>query len=400
MPHSHHSHSGQFCSHAKDTLSEVLSRAHSLGFTHFHLSEHVPRHSLIHLYPEEIEAGKTPEDLEATFSDYLTHARQLQSSYMGKMEVLVGCESENIKGDRSIDELLRILSDHQVRGGDPLPTSNASLPSSSQHPSVAGLGVVDYVVGSVHHSNSIPIDFDPPTFQKALDSFQAEAPAAAGGNQDGDMSLSSYDRLMIDYFDSQYDTMKRLRPEVIGHFDLCRLYFPSKRLELSRKEAISQGGGDGGDQEEDDPIWSRVRRNVEYAASYGALFECNAASFRKGWSSAYPGKEVLELIKAVRGRLCLSDDSHGVQAVALNYHKLRPYLRESGVEEIWYLERDDERRAIDIEAEEALRLERIRSEAPGTGAPTRFPRGTKAIRMGREWMEHAFWDRYEAIVGV
>lgn len=71
--------------------------------------------------------------------------------------------------------------------------------------------------------------------------------------------------------------MLALQPEVIGHFDLCRLWQPDVRLDA------------------DDEVWRAVRRNVQTAVDYGALFEINAAAFRKGWSTAYPGEEVLRV---------------------------------------------------------------------------------------------------------
>lgn len=54
MPHSHHSHSGQFCKHAAGTLEEVVKRAIEQGFEVFGLSEHVPRYRISDLYPEEV----------------------------------------------------------------------------------------------------------------------------------------------------------------------------------------------------------------------------------------------------------------------------------------------------------------------------------------------------------
>jgi len=54
--HSHHSHSGQFCAHAKGTLEEVVQAAIKKGFTTFGLSEHVPRYRDQDLYPEEVSS--------------------------------------------------------------------------------------------------------------------------------------------------------------------------------------------------------------------------------------------------------------------------------------------------------------------------------------------------------
>jgi len=56
MTISHHSHSGEFCLHAKGTLVEVVEEAIRQGFTTFGLSEHVPRYKLEHLYPEEVRS--------------------------------------------------------------------------------------------------------------------------------------------------------------------------------------------------------------------------------------------------------------------------------------------------------------------------------------------------------
>ena len=54
MPHSHHSHSGQFCRHAKDSLEQVIQEAVRQKFKVFGLSEHAPRYRLQDLFPEEV----------------------------------------------------------------------------------------------------------------------------------------------------------------------------------------------------------------------------------------------------------------------------------------------------------------------------------------------------------
>lgn len=54
--HSHHSHSGQFCRHAKDNLEDVVKEAIRQGFTTFGLSEHAPRYREQDLFPEEVSA--------------------------------------------------------------------------------------------------------------------------------------------------------------------------------------------------------------------------------------------------------------------------------------------------------------------------------------------------------
>lgn len=55
--HSHHSHSGQFCRHAKDQLEDVVQEAIRQGFTTFGLSEHAPRYREQDLFPEEVRSA-------------------------------------------------------------------------------------------------------------------------------------------------------------------------------------------------------------------------------------------------------------------------------------------------------------------------------------------------------
>ncbi|KAJ1022573.1 hypothetical protein NDA16_003562 [Ustilago loliicola] len=335
MPHSHHSHSGQFCSHAKDSLAQVLQRADTLGFAHFHLSEHVPRQNESELYPEEIEASITPSTLRNTFQHYLAEARKLQNEYACRsIHVLVGCETENITSPGTLDYLTEVL-------GSNLNTK----------PELIGKGVVDYIVGSLHHTHSIPIDFDRETFDRSVASFQSSSSS----------SITEAHLALIDqYLDDQLEVLQRLKPEVIGHFDLFRLFQPELKLEAPH-------------------IWAKIERNVRFAVQYGALFECNAAAFRKGWNTSYPGKEILHLILSLEGRLCLSDDSHGVQAVGLNYLRLRQYLVDAGVDTIWYLEKDTAGSTADEQ------------DANADQAPTHFARGTVARPMGKEWTAHPFW---------
>ena len=181
------------------------------------------------------------EQLSQMFEEFLQEAHRLKNIYADRIVLLVGLETEFITNDDGAG-LERLL----VRHGS--------------H--------IEYLVGSVHHANGIPIDFDLPSFQRALDSFTD--PQTSDHSQ-------ALERLLHFYFDKQFDLMRRFHPEVIGHFDLCRLYRPALRFQ-------------------DYPaVWEKVERNVHYATEYGALFELNAAAFRKGWDDAYPGSDVVHV---------------------------------------------------------------------------------------------------------
>ncbi|KAF8601611.1 histidinol phosphate phosphatase H [Ceratobasidium sp. AG-I] len=286
MKASHHSHSGQFCKHAVGTLEDVVQAAILSGFKVFGLTEHVPRYRDEDLYPEEAEVSLG--DLSDTFDRFVDEAHRLKSAYADKITLLVGLETDYITSI-DLDQLEKLLERHSGR--------------------------IEYVVGSVHHCNGIPIDFDKPTFERAVASFAGSPTDTLINTQTPTSYQVSY---LNAYFDAQLQLMERIRPEVIGHFDLCRLYTPSLSLQ---------------------DVWSRVERNVRYAIDYGAVFELNAAAFRKGWDSAYPGRDVVMLIQSLGGTFVLSDDSHGPAAVGLNYDRLEKYASELDISRMAYLAR-------------------------------------------------------------
>lgn len=181
------------------------------------------------------------EDLEKTFEAYIQEAIRLRDKYEDRIQLLIGLETEYITL-ASLDK----LSDLLERYSD----------------------FIEYLVGSVHHVNGIPIDFDRETFDKCLASFPDQAQSPEG--------LTQLEQLFNAYFDAQYELMKRVKPEVIGHIDLCRLYLPDASFQHEQ-------------------VWAKVERNVRFAIEYGALFEVNAAAFRKGWKSAYPAPDVLKV---------------------------------------------------------------------------------------------------------
>jgi histidinol-phosphatase (PHP family) len=58
------------------------------------------------------------------------------------------------------------------------------------------------------------------------------------------------------------------------------------------------------------------------------------------------------MFMAMGGKLTLSDDSHGVSQVGLNFGAVSKYLKRLGVKDLYYLERQGQ----DSEAQSKLRL--------------------------------------------
>ena len=229
MAFSHHSHSGQFCAHATDTLKEVVEEAIRKRMTVFALTEHMPRES-IDLYREELELGYTSEKLSTIFDNYYYEARRLQQEYGLHIKILVGMEIDWIRGS-SYEWIEALLAKYPM----------------------------DLFIGSVHHVHDIPIDYDRETYENAR---------RLSGGQDEDLFKA--------YFDAQYEMLQRLKPPIIGHFDLIRLKSDDPDVDLTSLVHV----------------WPKIERNLDFIAGYGGVVELNSAALRKGMTEPYPQKAV------------------------------------------------------------------------------------------------------------
>ncbi|KAI9736360.1 MAG: histidinolphosphatase [Cirrosporium novae-zelandiae] len=284
MPFSHHSHSGQFCHHATNTLEEMLLTAISRKMRVFALTEHMPRDLPEDLYPEEVAVGVTPESLFRTFKEYYTEAIRLREKYRGTIEVLVGFEGDWIRKEDGKGNS-RVIIEGLLQKYE-----------------------FDFFLGSIHHVHAVPIDLD--------HTLYAKAQSLSGGTEE---------RLFEDYFDAQLDMLKALKPQVVGHFDLIRLKSVDPNGSFKRWNGV----------------WKKIVRNLEFVATYGGMLELNSASLRKGMDEPYPKGEICETFVEKGGRFCFSDDSHAVEQVGLNYGKVVQFIEKFGIKEIYYLQSDE-----------------------------------------------------------
>lgn len=298
--HSHHSHSGDYISHGSGTLESMVETVQTRGFSHYCLTEHMPRLSDAYLYPEEEEKNYGVKDLEADFNKYLVHAREIQARVAGQglLQILVGFEVEGI--------------------------DNAHIAAAKEIQQK-----VDMCVGSVHYVHGIPIDFNREQWLRARAACRENTTRC----------------LYKDYFDLQYQVLVQMDPEVVGHFDLIRLFEENDIDPTTGKLAADIN------VEEDWPeVWAAILRNIEYVVSYGGLFELNSAAVRKGWTTAYPRTDLALAIKACGGRFCLSDDAHTTAQIGLNYAKVWKYVEQDlRLTHIYHLELNDSGKSVVVE---------------------------------------------------
>jgi histidinol-phosphatase (PHP family) len=271
----HGGHSGEFCDHATGSLREVLAAAVERGFAVFGVSEHAPRRGERFLYDEERARGWTVATLEDLFAAYAARSAELVDELAGRLTVLRGFEAEVVPGETWAEAMAGFRREHGF----------------------------DYVVGSVHHVDEVQIDGRPDQLAAAI--------AGRGG-------LAG---LEAAYYRAVEDMVERLRPEVVGHFDLVRkLAAPFGRL--------------------DGPAGRRAaERALEAVAAAGAVLDVNTAGLRTGLGHPYPAPWIVRRAAAMGIGFCFGDDSHGPHQVGAGLPAARDYLLAQGVGEITALDR-------------------------------------------------------------
>ena len=266
----HGGHSGQFCSHASDSLEDIIEAYIDSGFAWVGITEHVPPPSDRFLYPEEIQAGLNARQVQHRFEQYVTTCRKLQVRYRSQIQLFVGCELEAYDG---AIEFTRQLLD--------------SLP-------------IDYVVGSLHHVDNIGFDYSAEQYRDAV--------RASGGLEE----------LYCSYFDAQFEMIAAVEPQVVGHFDLIRIYdddYP-KRLALPT-------------------VAERIYRNLKLIKDLDLTLDFNARALLKGAPEPYPTRWIAQQAVDMGIAIVPGDDSHSVATVGANIDEVARILLQLGADTNW-----------------------------------------------------------------
>ena len=265
----HGGHSGQFCHHAKDSLEDVIKAYIDQGFTWVGITEHMAPLSDAFRYPDEAEDQQSAAFLREQFFSYFDECQKLKNKYSDQIEIFSAFETETYEGAQA-------FVNHLVEELKP-----------------------DYLVGSVHHVNSICIDYDEGHFRQAV------------------TTTGSLEALYLDYFDAQFEMLQALEPAVVGHCDLIRKFDPDYLHTLQNKK-----------------IWQRVKRNLDFIARKNLILDFNLRGFDKA-SEQYPSMPVLKEALAMGIAVVPGDDSHGVASVGRNYDRGIEILRSLGASTDW-----------------------------------------------------------------
>ncbi len=266
----HGGHSGQFCCHAKDSLEEIIQVYVEKGFLSVGITEHAPPLDDTFLYPDEKDQGLTAKDLSQRFADYIQEVGRLQKVFQDKIQIFKGFETETITG--YIDHTRALIDQFKP----------------------------DYIVGSVHHIRDICFDYS----QEAYEGIARQC--------------GSVEAMYLEYFDLQYEMIQALRPFVVGHFDLIRIYDPDYEARMKHLG-----------------IQEKIQRNLVLIQKLGLTLDFNLRPLARGEKFPYLTRDILTKAKALGIWVIPGDDSHSKTQAGSRVAWAVNQLRELGFNTQW-----------------------------------------------------------------
>jgi histidinol-phosphatase (PHP family) len=108
-----------------------------------------------------------------------------------------------------------------------------------------------------------------------------------------------------------------LKPAVVGHLDLIRIFDPDYKRTLALPEVIN-----------------RISRNLAYIRQEDLIMDFNLRGYSKG-AEPYPSLDVLKQAVELGIAIVPGDDSHCVKSVGLHYDEGIRILQSLGVSCEW-----------------------------------------------------------------
>jgi histidinol-phosphatase (PHP family) len=156
------------------------------------------------------------------------------------------------------------------------------------------------VVGSLHHVRDIPFDYNRTSYDQAV------------------QQCGGLGELYAAYFDDQYEMIQSLRPRVVGHLDIIRIYDSDYRSRLLKSD-----------------IWRRIVRNLEAIKQLNLILDYNVRPLSKGASEPYLAGPILEKAVELGVDIVPGDDSHGIDDIGRHWPIALKLLRAAGVSMRW-----------------------------------------------------------------
>ncbi|MHB1462050.1 MAG: histidinol-phosphatase [Armatimonadota bacterium] len=266
----HGGHSKDYCEHAYSTLRDMVEAAIAAGYDTFGITEHCARTEDKYVFVGEQRKGITVQQLVDAFDAYAADSLEIVQEYSDRIHLLRGFELEIMPPDRYPEMTAHWRKQHGF----------------------------DYVVGSVHWVYEQCVDEDEEYFKKMID------------------QAGSLEALCCEYYRLLADMVKKVKPEVVGHFDLVRL-FGQKFGDVDTPQVIRY-----------------AEQAMQTVAEAGSILDLNTAGIRKGVGHPYPAPHYVEMAKKMGIPFCFGDDSHSVGQVGFGLAEAREYLLKHGITSI------------------------------------------------------------------
>ena len=232
--------------------------------------EHAPRTEPRFLYESERAKGYSVQRLQREFEAYSEASRKLQEEFRDRISVLRGFEAEVVPSSDYAETMRAIRIEHDF----------------------------DYTVGSVHHVAEISIDESAALYRAAVD--------ACGG----------IEPFLASYYGLVRDMIEELRPEIVAHLDLPKLYAPAGADLATPK------------------VRRAAEKAMEVARKCNCILDLNTASWRKGLGEPYPAPWLVRLAAEADVPFCFGDDSHSAAQVGFGIERARQYLLDNGIDSV------------------------------------------------------------------
>lgn len=168
----------------------------------------------------------------------------------------------------------------------------------------------DYVIGSVHVLNA------------AGGPWYYDESRVAALRMIEQVYRGDRDQAAEDYFSRVGALADIPEIDIVGHFDLLTKFNePEPLYDTSSKRYRDAAAA-----------------AMEQLVRAGKIFEINTGAVSRGYRTGYyPSSSLLELLRSLNGRICISSDSHSISTLGFHRNQARNIAMKSGFVSVWEL---------------------------------------------------------------
>ena len=126
------------------------------------------------------------------------------------------------------------------------------------------------------------------------------------------------DNLYCRYFDQQFEMIQILKPAVVGHFDLIRIFDDDYASRMTKPA-----------------IMEKIRRNLTLIKDLDLIMDYNFRSLLKGANEPYISRPILKIARDMGIAVVPGDDSHSLQSIGINMEIGIARLQKMGFDTNW-----------------------------------------------------------------